>query len=81
MTDEVAIRNWGNSQGIRLPKHIMEQMKLKTSAVLRIRVEKDSIVLKKTFHHKSCEERLAEYDGKLTVADFDYGEPVGKEIL
>ena len=81
MIDEVTIRNWGNSQGIRLPKHILEQLKLKTSDVLQIRVEKDSIVLKKAFHHKTFEERLAEYDGKITVVDFDYGEPVGKEIL
>ena len=53
----------------------------KTSDVLQIRVENDMIVLKKNFRHKTFEERLAEYDGKITVADFDYGEPVGKEII
>ena len=81
MTDEVTIRAWGNSQGICLPKHVLEKLKLKTSDVLQIRLENDMIVLKKNFRHKTFEERLAEYDGKITVADFDYGEPVGKEII
>ena len=41
----------------------------------------DAIVLKKTFKHKSFEERLAEYDGKISVGDFDWGEPMGKELI
>ena len=41
----------------------------------------DSIVLRKQFVHKTFEERLAEYNGEITVSDFDWGEPVGREIL
>jgi antitoxin MazE len=33
------------------------------------------------FGHKSFEERLADYDGEITVSDFEWGEPVGKEII
>ena len=41
----------------------------------------DSIVLKKAFKHKTFEERVAEYNGEISICDYDWGEPVGKEIL
>ena len=33
------------------------------------------------FKHKSLTERLEEYDGEIEVYEFDWGEPVGREIL
>ena len=45
-----------------------------------IRISKD-IPEKKQFVHKSFEERLAEYNGEISVCDFDWGEPVGREFL
>ena len=79
--DQVTLRAWGNSQGIRIPKDILVKMQLKTHDVLDIYVENDNIVLRKQFRHKSFEERLAEYDGKISVCDFDWGEPVGRDTL
>ncbi len=79
--EQVAIRTWGNSQGIRIPKDILNKMKLKTSDILEIEIEKDAIVLRKKFTHKTFEERLAEYGGEISVSEFDWGEPVGREIL
>ena len=79
--EQVVIRSWGNSQGIRIPKEILEKMQLKVSDVLNIEIKDDAIVLRKQFVHKSFEERLAEYDGVISVCDFDWGEPVGREIL
>ncbi len=78
---QVAIRAWGNSQGIRLPKEITEKLLLKVSDVLEASVENDAIVLRKKFVHKTFEERLAEYNGEISVCDFDWGEPKGREIL
>ena len=37
--------------------------------------------LKKQFAHKTFEERLDEYNGEMTICDFDWGEPVGREVL
>lgn len=79
--DSVAIRAWGNSQGIRIPKEILERMDLKVSDVLNIEIENGAIVLRKQFVHKSFEERLLEYNGKISVCDFDWGEPKGREML
>ena len=79
--EQVAIRSWGNSQGIRIPKEILNRLGLKVSDILDIAVEKDTIIIKKSFVHRSFEDRLAEYDGKISVADFDWGEPAGREML
>ena len=79
--EQVTIRPWGNSQGIRIPKTILEEFNVGISDTLQIGIENDSIVLKKIFKHKSFEERVAEYNGEISVCDFDWGEPVGKEML
>jgi antitoxin MazE len=79
--EHVAIRAWGNSQGIRLPKDILVRMDLKVSDILDIEIENDKIVLRKQFVHKTFEERLAAYNGQISVSDFDWGEPVGRELL
>lgn len=81
MNDQVAIKPWGNSLGIRIPKNILEKLGLHISDILQIEVIDDSIVLKKTFKHKTFEERVAEYNGEISICDYDWGEPVGKEIL
>ncbi len=78
---QVAIRSWGNSQGIRIPKDIMEQAGLNISDILEVTAEDGTIILKKAFRHRSFEERLAEYNGNISVNDFDWGEPAGKEML
>ena len=79
--EQVTIRAWGNSQGIRLTKGIMDKMGLGISDVLDIETKDDEIILRKTFRHKSFEERLADYDNKISICDFDWGEPLGKEML
>jgi antitoxin MazE len=79
--DHVALRAWGNSQGIRIPKSIIDRLELKVSDVLDIEIENDAIVLRKQFVHKSFEDRLKEYNGKISVCDFDWGEPKGREML
>ena len=33
------------------------------------------------FEHKTFEERLAEYDGRIELYEYDWGEPVGRELL
>ena len=79
--DQVAIRNWGNSQGIRLPKELLDRLNLKVSDVLDVVVEDDAIVLRKSFKHRTFEERLEEYGGNIDICELDWGEPKGKELL
>jgi antitoxin MazE len=79
--EQISVRTWGNSLGIRIPKRILNQLNIQASDVLQLDVENDAIIIKKQFKHKSFEERLADYNGEITVSEFDWGEPVGRELL
>ena len=79
--EQVAVKPWGNSQGIRIPKNILDQLNIHISDTLQVAVENDAIILKKTFKHKTFEERMAEYNNEITVCDYDWGEPVGEELI
>lgn len=81
MDEQVAVRPWGNSQGIRIPKNILEKLDINISDTLQIGIENDAIVLRKAFKHKTFEERVAEFDGAISICDFDWGEPAGRELL
>ena len=59
----------------------LKKLGLHVSDTLQIEVIDDSIVLKKAFKHKTFEERVAEYNGEISICDYDWGELVGKEIL
>lgn len=81
MPDQTVIRQWGNSQGVRIGKEFLEAANLKLSDVLRIEASENVIILRKVQKHKTFEERLAEYDGKISICDFDWGDPQGKEMI
>jgi len=88
------IQKWGNSQGIRLPKAILETLSLQDDDRVEIAVENDSIIIKKATRRrrakKSLEERLEEFykkpideiladDSLCTPQEYDWGKPTGKE--
>lgn len=81
MVEQVSIKPWGNSQGIKIPKNILEKLNIGISDTLQIEIAHDAIVLRKAFKHKTFEERVAEYGGEISVCNFDWGEPIGKELL
>lgn len=79
--EQVTVKQWGNSQGIRIPKSILEQLNIEVDDILKIEVQNNNIILRKAFKHKPFEERVAEYNGEISVCDFDWGEPQGKEMV
>ena len=74
------VKTWGNSQGIRLSKELLDLAGIKLNDLLNIELLDGNIVLKKAYKHKTLEERAKEYGGKLgPYEEFDWGEPVGRE--
>ena len=73
MSDQVAIKTWVNTHGIPIPNNILEKPGHHVSPTLQIEVIDDSIVLKKAFKHKTFEERVAEYNGEISICDYDWG--------
>ena len=78
---QAQVKEWGNSQGIRLPKEILKSAGIALNEMLDVIVSNGSITLTKPFRHKTLEERAAEFDGKLMLdGEYEWDEPVGREV-
>ena len=78
---QAQVKEWGNSQGIRLSKEILKSAGIGLNEVLDVTVSNGVITLVKPFRHKSLEERAAEFGGRLMLdGEYDWGEPVGREV-
>ena len=77
------IQKWGNSQGVRLPKALLDSLLLHENDTVEITSDKDSIIIKKTARKRRAKKSLAErfegYEGNYDCSEFDWGKPMGKE--
>jgi len=78
---QAQVKEWGNSQGIRLSKEILKSAGIALNEVLDVTVSNGVITLVKANRHKTLEERASEFGGKLMLdSEYDWGEPVGREV-
>lgn len=78
---QAQVQTWGNSQGIRISKDILQAANVSINDILDVKVSDGMIMLVKPFRHKSLEERAAEFDGKLNFdGEYDWGAPEEREI-
>lgn len=78
-----SIQRWGNSQGIRIPKYLLDAAKLTASDKITIRAEKDMLIIEKaapTAARKTIKELFAGYDGDYKPQEIDWGGQEGKEV-
>ncbi|MCL2054987.1 MAG: AbrB/MazE/SpoVT family DNA-binding domain-containing protein [Oscillospiraceae bacterium] len=89
------IQRWGNSQAVRLPKAILDLLLLQENDQVDIVAENDSIVIRKSarkrrakksiderleaFYKKPLEEILAD-ETLYNPTEYDWGNPMGKEV-
>ena len=74
------VKTWGNSQGIRLSKDLLSLAGIQNNDYLTIELIDGNIVLKKTFRHRTLEERASEFGGKVgPYQEFEWDTPVGRE--
>ena len=70
---QAQVKEWGNNQETRLSKDIRKSAGIELNENLDVSVANGVI----TFHHKTLEERAAEYDGKLMLdGEYDWGDPL-----
>lgn len=78
------IVKWGNSQGIRLPKVLLENVNMAENDVVEVLSENDTIIIKKSKKepkkYQSIQELFAEYNGEYQPIEMNWGEPQGEEI-
>ena len=78
---KVQVKEWGNSQGIRFPKAVLQEAGIAVNGMLNVEVENGKIVLYPEFRHKTLEERIRESGCELSgIGELDWGEPQGNEV-
>lgn len=85
---QTTIQKWGNSQGIRLPKHILESAGLEIPATgepveVDVIAEEGKIMITKPLprrKRRNIIELLAGYEGDYEASEADWGAPAGKEV-
>jgi antitoxin MazE len=81
---QTTIVKWGNSQGIRLPKFLLDSVNLTDNDTVEVTAKNDTIIIKKSagrMKRESIQEIFAGYDGGfLQTEEIDWGELQGNEI-
>lgn len=79
---QTAIQKWGNSHGIRIPKHIIDNLALSENEKVDIGILDDKIVISKIAKpsRKNISELFADYHEEYTAKECDWGSPAGEEI-
>ena len=74
------VQKWGNSQGIRLPKHILEDAHIAPGDAVEIAAQNGQIVVKAAVRGKySLKELVAEMPKDYHPREESWGKPIGKE--
>lgn len=78
---QVSLQKWGNSQGIRIPKSIVNEMNLDKNQKFVLTIEDEKIILTKQQENISLIRELFEnYETENNQREFDWGKPRGNEI-
>lgn len=76
------IQKWGNSQGIRIPKALLDSVEWSENEQIIIVIDKGKLILEKANQHKrkNIKELFQDYKDDYEPIEIDWGEPKGEEI-
>lgn len=78
---QVSLQRWGKSQGIRIPKSIINEMNLDKNQKFDLTMQDEKIILTKQQENFSLIRELFEnYETENTQSEFDWCSPKGNEI-
>jgi antitoxin MazE len=73
------VQRWGNSQGLRLSKQLLEQANIAVGEDIEVVAKEGQIVLKKT-RKFDLTEMVSRMPKDYQVQEESFGKPVGKEV-
>ncbi len=74
------VQRWGNSQGLRLPKHILEKADISIGDNVEIFLEDESIIIRKAHKPKfDLAEMVSRMPRNYKAQEDSFGKPLGKE--
>jgi len=77
------IQKWGNSQGLRFPKYILQEANIALDDELHVFVVDGKIIiepLNKVRNKYSIKELVSKMPDDYSAEELDWGQPVGKEV-
>ena len=75
------IQKWGNSQGVRIPKIILDSVNWEENEKIIIIVEDGRLIMEKAKgKRKNIKELFANYNEEYKPEEIDWGKPEGEEI-
>jgi antitoxin MazE len=78
---QVSIARWGNSLGLRIPRHVAEQAGLRVGARVEIAAEEGRVVISAARPRYVLAELLKDMTPEAMHEAFDWGSDVGREIV
>ena len=77
-----SIQKWGNSQGIRLPKMLLDSVQWTENEKIVILVDNGKLIIEKAPKpkRKNIKELFEDYNGDYKPVEIDWGKPKGDEI-
>jgi antitoxin MazE len=78
---QVQVARWGNSLGVRIPKHIAERAGLREGVRVEIEAESDRIVITRARPRYQLADLLKGMTPEAMREAFDWGPDKGREIV
>ena len=77
------VQKWGNSQGLRLPRQVLEEARLAVGDDVDV-VVKDGVIIispaRRRRGKQSLQELVSRIPKNYMPEEVDWGEPVGREV-
>lgn len=74
------VQRWGNSQGLRLPKHVLESADISVGDNVEVTTQEGQIIIKKVSKRKfDLAEMVSRMPHNYKAREESFGKPVGKE--
>ncbi len=75
------IQKWGNSQGVRIPKVILDTVNWKENEQITIVVENGKVIMEKAKgKRRNIKELFENYKDEYEPIEVDWGEMKGREV-
>jgi antitoxin MazE len=77
---QLAIAKWGNSLAIRLPRHVLDEVKLAEGSTVDLIVRDGQVVVTPVRKKIKLDDLLAQMTDENAHIEVEWGEPKGDEI-
>ena len=74
------IQKWGNSQGIRIPKFLLELVEWCENEEVAVKAEEGKLIIERVEKRKNIKELFEGFEGEYESVEIDWGKPEGEEI-